>query len=394
MKVLYDYQAFQIQNHGGVSRGFAEVISRLRKFGIDWELAILDSSNVHLKECLPQIKLSGKFLTKLSFCQKHTLKGKGIFYNIMSKMHFLRNSNAINQKRALKSLEKGDFDIFHATFFNPYYLPNIKLLHGKPLVLTIHDMTPELFPEQYRKSNQIIDKKRLVKYASYIVVPSRKTLEDVVNILHFPKDKIKVIHWGADLLGEVYLNSLERIVDSPYLLYVGARDGYKGFRVFLKEFQKISINHPDLHLVCTGKDFNSSELNLILELGLNEKVVQKFVTKKELHSLYRYAKAFVYPSLYEGFGIPIFEAFSCKCPVFLNDASCFREIGMDAAIYFNQDKNVSNFSSVFEDFLNDEKNVRGEMIRLGMQRIKASSWEKTAQEYAEFYKAINNDNKK
>lgn len=393
MKVLYDYQAFQIQNHGGVSRGFTEVISRLNKFGVDWEIAIKDSNNVHLYESLPQVCLSGNFLTKLSFCQKHKMKGKGLYYDIMSNLHFLRNSDVVNKKKSLALLERGDFDVFHATFFDTYFLSKIECLSGKPLVITIHDMTPELFPEQYRGSKQIVDKKHLVKFASHIIVPSQNTKEDVVKMLQFPEEKIQVIHWGADLLDESYLDALDRLVFEPYLLYVGARDGYKGFSVFLKDFQKIAFLHPELRLVCTGKEFTLKELSLISELKLKDKVIQKFVTQKELHSLYRYAKAFVYPSLYEGFGIPIFEAFSCHCPVFLNDASCFREIGGNAAVYFNQDECKSNFSSVFEEYLKDEMNNRKELSSLSMQRIIASSWDKTAEEYANFYKSIINGDK-
>ena len=388
MKVLFDYQAFQIQNHGGVSRGFAEVISRLNSYGIDWEIAIKDSKNIYLRDLLPQILLSGKFETKLSFYKRYPFKGIGALYNLLKQFKLVRDSAGINKAVAISKIQEGQYDVFHATFFDCYFLEYIQLVKKEvPIVITIHDMIPELFPNTHN-NKQAEAKKELADYASYIIVPSYNTKADVVKLLHVDEKKIQVIHWGADVLSESYLNGLKKLVPYQYILYVGARAGYKGFETFVHEFKKINSWHPEIKLICTGIPFTKMEQKLINRLELSEKVYQMFVNQQELHALYKYAKAFVYPSLYEGFGIPIYEAFSCCCPTFLNDTSCFREIAGEGALYFNQDYTGSNFSTVFESYLINENDIRNDLIDNGLNIIKLASWNKTAQQYADFYKRI------
>lgn len=377
-----------MQSHGGVSRGFTEVISRLNKYGIDWKVAIKDSDNVYLKKLLTSVDLSDKFETKLSFCLKHSFKGKGMLYDVLSTCHFLRDSNRINQSAAVSEIKSGKYDIFHPTFFDPYFLNYREYIDNKPIVVTIHDMIPEIYPKEYEGSRQAENKRLVSKYADYIIVPSYSTKEDVIKLLNYPESKIKVIHWGADILSGDYLQSLKRLTTNDYLLYVGSRQGYKGFDVLLNEFAKIRQTYKNLHLICTGKPFSKDEIELINRLGLTNHVSQKFVNQMELHSLYHYAQAFVYPSLYEGFGIPIYEAYACHCPVFLNDASCFREVGEDAAIYFNQDRKSSNFCDKFNEYMKDEQGNKSLLIEKERKCIAKSSWEGTAKQYADFYKSI------
>lgn len=386
MKILYDYQAFGMQSHGGVSRGFVEMICRLKHFNIDWEIAIKETDNIYLKNKLPEIKLSGKFKTKTTFCNKYRFKGKGLLYDTLDKLCLIHNSDDVNQKYSIEKIKSGDYDIFHPSFFDTYFINFLD--RKKPLVLTIHDMIPEICKKIYGESLQVEQKRQLIKYATNVIVPSNNTKRDVVDILKFPEDKIKVIHWGADILSEDYLQSLKRMISNDYLLYVGSRLGYKGFDLLLKEFAKIRQTYKNLHLICTGKPFSKAENALINRLNLTNYVSQKFVNQMELHSLYHYATAFVYPSLYEGFGIPIYEAYSCHCPVFLNDASCFREVGEDAAIYFNQDRKSSNFCEKFIEYMIDEQGNKTMLIEKERKCIAKSTWDETAKQYADFYKSI------
>lgn len=388
MEVLYDHQAFQMQNHGGVSRGFAEVISRLSQNGVSWDIAIKDSKNVYLKESLADIKLSGKFLTLSTFCKDHSFPGRGRLYKILDKYKLIRNSFEVNQKYALSKIKEGNYDVFHPTFFDTYFLREVNFISNKPIVLTIHDMIPELFPGEYVGSTQAHDKKKLIKFATNVIVPTNNTKKDVVRILKYPEERIRVIHWGADLLPQGYLEGLQRLIPHDYLLYVGNRQGYKGFQMLIKEFFKIRQLHPNMYLVCTGKPFTENEKNMISNLNLAEYIIQRFANQRELHSFYRYAKAFVYPSLYEGFGIPIYEAYACQCPVFLNDKSCFREVGGDAAIYFNQDMYTSDFAGKFDEFISKENDYRAFLIPKEIECIKNASWDKTAKQYADFYKSL------
>lgn len=389
MKVLFDHQAFNMQKMGGVSRGFVEVVSRLKDFGIDWEISIKDCANVYLLERLPEVKLTGKFETKYDFRAKYPwLPLRGKIFEVLKYFYLVRSSEWINKRLSVRKIIEGNYDIFHATFLDTYFLKYLKYIGKKPLVITIHDMTPDLFPHLCYIPSHIVAKETLKKYASHIIVPSQNTKNDVVKILHYPEERIKVIHWGADILSEEYLNSLPRIVPQDYLLFVGGRGGYKGFNTFLSEFRKVHEKHSDLYLVCTGSPFREEEKQLIAKLGLTDYVRQQYVNQQELHSLYRYAKGFVFPSQSEGFGIPVYEAFSCGCPTFLNNATCFPEVGRNGAKYFQQDETSSTFSSVFFDYLEHEEAEKLAMTTEGLNIIKASSWEKTAQEYAAFYKEI------
>lgn len=388
MKVLFDYQAFGMQSHGGVSRGFVETICRLKPLGIDWEIAVKDSNNVYLSNLLPEVKLTDRYVTKYTFCNKYRFKGKGLLYDALKSLRIIHDSNLVNQKYSIEKIKEGDYDIFHPSFFDTYFLKYLSWIRNKPIVITIHDMIPEVYKDLYGTSLQVEQKKQLIKYASYVVVPSENTKNDVVRILKFPEEKIKVIHWGADILSEQYLAKLKPLVSYKYILFVGSRQKYKGFKVFLRQFMKVNQRHPNIHLICTGIPFNNEENKDIEKYNLKDKVFRIFVNQKDLHSLYKYAEAFVYPSLYEGFGIPIYEAFSCHCPVFLNDASCFREVGGDAAIYFNQDINDSNFSEIFEQYFLNKDLLRDDLIRKESKYIKANTWERVAKQYSDFYHSI------
>jgi len=121
---------------------------------------------------------------------------------------------------------------------------------------------------------------------------------------------------------------------------------------------------------------------LIEKLNLKERIIHTFVMTEELFNLYHHALAFVYPSEYEGFGMPILEAFACDCPVLLNESSCFREIGGDAALYFKMDSDKSNFVEVY----NTLQYQREMLIAKGRERLHNFSWEKSANKLADIYR--------
>ena len=119
-------------------------------------------------------------------------------------------------------------------------------------------------------------------------------------------------------------------------------------------------------------------------LGLEGAVSSRFVSDNQLAYLYQHALCFVFPSLYEGFGIPVLEAFASGCPVLLSNASCFPEVGGDAALYFDP-YNPEEMAKTIENVVSDS-NLRTQMIQRGHERVKAFSWDKTAAQTAEFYK--------
>jgi len=386
MRIFFDYQAFELQSIGGVSRSYAELISCLSQFECYCRLGIKESDNIYLRECGIPVKVK-----PLHYTYSRLFEGKKLFigqrFLTRKVLEILGHQNGglnINQEYCIKQLKRKSFDVFEPTFFGSYFLPYLK---GKPFVMTIHDMIPELFPQFFRRDDfQIIQKKLLCPLAAQIHVPSRKTKEDLVNILNIPSEKITVIpHGRPKFIPENYSES--PIFDFPYLLYVGDRFGYKNYSRFIKECSYIIQKFPELRVVCTGKAFSECEKAELAELGIATNVIHRFVNDETLKNLYHYAAAFVYPSAYEGFGLPILEAFTCECPVMLNNASCFPEVAEDAAIYFDINKDGDLYEK-FAVLYSSGNSSRKEMIQKGRVQAEKYSWEKSAELLKEVYDTL------
>ena len=383
MKVLYDHQAFTMQYFGGVSKCFCELISHLPS-EINAQISIIESNNIHLQDAnlCPNIKPVSYDIQ--TFISKYKFKGKGFLYSLVNNnLAFLPTTENLNRKRSIELIKNNNFDIFHPTFFDDYFL---KYLKGKPFVLTIHDMMPEIFPEYFKKNDsQIILKKKLIKEASAIIAVSEKTKSDIVEILNVPQNKIEVIYHGGPQIEIIKEKSLYNF---PYFLYVGQRWGYKNFTQLLKDFSILVKKQKSIKLVCTGPLFTQEEQLLINKYNLKENIVHHKASNHQLKILYANAIAFIYPSLYEGFGMPILEAFAYGCPVLLNNKSCFPEIASNSAIYFDSDNTYSNITDVMIDAINWSKDKRQNIINLGYERLKYFSWEKSARKLANLYKSI------
>ena len=145
--------------------------------------------------------------------------------------------------------------------------------------------------------------------------------------------------------------------------------------------------HRDLKIVCTGKPFTSEEIFFFEVFGMKERFIHLFVeTHQELLDLYHHAVAFAYPSSYEGFGIPILEAYTADCPLMLNRASCFPEIAGDAAIYFEMGKDSSDFEEKFEYVYHMNSLEREQLLAKQRERLKLYSWDKSALALAQVYR--------
>ena len=156
----------------------------------------------------------------------------------------------------------------------------------------------------------------------------------------------------------------------------------------LRSIAHVLFVHKDLKLICTGLQFNNSELQKIEELKLTNQVVHIFCQDLDMLRLYKGAKALIFPSLYEGFGIPILEAYATNCPLIINKKSCFPEIAGNAAVYFNLDKEQDNLGEVLEDFLYWDKIKVKELLGKQQERVKLFTWEKAANKLSKVYQEV------
>lgn len=382
MKILYDHQAFTYQKWGGVSKSFCELITH-RPMGMDYEISVVESDNVHLRESHLVDYILPVSRDLASFHSKHSFLGREKIYNFLGEVGFLHTAEVVNKRNSIKKIKEGDYDVFHPTFFDNYFLP---YLHGKPFVLTVHDLMPELF-DWYKKDPQIVNKPELCDKAAAIVAVSENTKKDLCRIYKVPENKVHVIYHGfPEQIKSVARD--KRVVENPYFLYVGRRDGYKNWSQTIMDFAEFHKNHPDVMMICTGTAFSKQETQLLRELHIDNVVRAIFASDIQMANLYTNAVAFIFPSLYEGFGMPILESFAYGCPALLNKKSCFPEIGGDAAIYFDSEQGKSNLLQKMEDAYSMTSAEREDIKAKGIQRLKKFSWSKSSEMLFNIYKGL------
>lgn len=375
-KVLYDHQIFTLQKYGGISRCFVELYKHMPD-SCGPTIAVRETENVYAQE-LKGVNPIG-YDYEHFICNRH-FYGKGHLHLWYDKLRKVKYYPDYNENYLSYLLRKGDFDVFHPTYFDDYFL---SYLNEKPFVLTIHDMIPELYPQYFGKDDfQIVKKKKLAPLASAIIAVSENTKKDIIRILNIPEEKIHVVYHGCSFPTA----GTEPTYSFPYILFVGERGLYKNFVPFVRSMELVMKKYKDLHVVCTGRPFNQEEIAFLQENGVEDRFQHCMVkTDEELYSLYHYALGFVYPSEYEGFGIPILEAYQADCPVILNRASCFPEIAGDAALYFSSEEELT---AQIERLLSMSEKDRNVLLVKQKNRLSRYSWEKSARQMAEIYQSL------
>lgn len=359
MKILYDYQILILQRFGGISRYYFELINSINK------------RTIHETEC-------HALFSKNYYFEKYFHKKSLVKYPA-------KTSRIINLSNEINTIirSKTKYDIIHPTYYNPYIINKFK---GK-LVITVYDMIHEIYPEMFSNDDQTANNKKKLIYASdKIIAISNSTKRDIMNIYHdLDPNKIVVVYLGNSLKFEKGSKIID-FLPKDYILFVGERKRYKNFENFLKAFN-ISTQNSSMNLICAGGGaFSKDEKAEIEAFGLTDKVHQYSFDDYELAYTYSKANCFVFPSKYEGFGIPILEAFACNCPAILSNTSSLPEIGGDAAVYFNPE-DVQEMASQISKVIYDNE-LRRELINKGSKRIKMFNWDKMADETIEVYKSI------
>ncbi|MDR0681006.1 MAG: glycosyltransferase family 4 protein [Dysgonamonadaceae bacterium] len=380
MKILYDHQIFTIQNFGGISRYFSQIVSNLPDH-VSTDISIRYSNNEYLNK-LNKISPLETFIDPLEkFAFGTTFRGKKKIFNFMEKKfpNKYQNYESKNKEISIAYLKKQDFDIFHPTYYDDYFL---EYIGNKPFVLTIHDMIHELYPEMINDTLLSIRKTHLAKKAAHIIAISENTKKDIIDILDVPEEKISIVYHASSLIEG------KRTVNLPpnYFLYVGERKNYKNFFFFALSIEQILKNQKDIYVVCTGRPFDTNEIQFLTELNIRDNFISVFVKDEEMFNVYNQAIAFVFPSYYEGFGIPILEAFESSCPIILSDTSCFPEIAQDCALYFSP-KNIKQLRQCLEKII-DDSSLKASLINKGKIRFRDFSWPDAANKTLDVYKRV------
>lgn len=376
MKIAYDSQIFCAQVYGGVSRYFCEIAPRIAKIS-DVQVSI--SAPMHINAYLAHVPpgiVSGFRAPDTDRFQTN----RGINYPRLA----LRGLGLIMGDWMLRAMKP---DIVHETYFSPYRLGSRRARR----VLTIYDMIHEKFAASFPHADKTARYKALAAArADHVICISESTRRDVIEILGLPPEKTSVIYLGFDLMGDAITHSNLVLPGSePYLLYVGNRGGYKNFLRLLEAYGTSPTLKAQYRLICFGGgEFSADESIAMQKLGLKSgQVMQLGGDDKLLGKLYTQASAFIFPSHYEGFGIPPLEAMSHDCPVVCSNTSSIPEVVGDAGEYFDP-ADTDGMRKAVERVVTSDSH-RKLLIAKGRERLKNFSWDRCAAETLAIYKMLN-----
>ncbi|WP_446011744.1 glycosyltransferase family 4 protein [Candidatus Electrothrix sp.] len=380
MNILYDHQIFMLQRFGGISRYYFELLQAADKL---YRPSV--EVRYHINHYIEDIKKSESYPWN---CEEsfggRSFTGKGIFCRFLERFTGGTDPWKENCLQIKKALHNEKIHVFHPTYYNDYYFNWIGEI---PSVITVYDMIHELFPDNFMDDFSTVElKKRAIFKAKHIIAISENTKKDIVEIYGIPEEKISVIHLASNL--NCYQSGKPPApVAERYILYVGMRSGYKNFYFFLRAVADLLKTDESLHLVCTGNPFDKKEMWFIDSLGIRrEQILQLFVSDDDLAYLYKNALLFAFPSLYEGFGLPVLEAFQYGCPTVLSRTGSLPEVGGDAALYYDP-KSIGEIRETVKNVIYNEQ-LRNSYIQKGYSRLKAFSWDKTRKKTAEVYEKI------
>jgi glycosyltransferase involved in cell wall biosynthesis len=288
-----------------------------------------------------------------------------------------------------KDVKKAKIDIFHGLSHElPLYLPkNVKT------VVTIHDLIHERYPEYYPYFDRKIYTwkfKRACEKADIVVAISEQTKKDIINFYNINANKIQVIYQSCH--PQFYTRNLNdsSVPQLPenYILYVGTINERKNLLNLVKAFQLIE-NQEDIHLVAVGNGgaYFEKVKKYVIENHLTQRV--HFLTKtdfKDFPYIYKKAKAFVLPSFFEGFGIPIIEAMWSGCPVIVSEGSCFAESAGEGALFINP-QSPDSIAMAIDKMLID-KDLRAAQILGGYQFVQKFHEKLIGEQWINLYKNL------
>ena len=363
MRVLFDHSVFSLQERGGISRYFCELVRNLQRYQKRSPRILAPCHQSALLREMEDLPVTGRYVPPLP----HTHRLRQWVNNCISTL-------------ALPTMRP---DIIHAT----YYLGKVRIPAGIPLVVTVFDMIHERFPQNLPPGEEFIAraKKECVERADHVICISEQTKRDLVDIIGIDEQKITVIYLGCSFPLDGGMDT-SPLVKEPYFLYVGNRGGIKNWMRFVEAFARSRRQGREFRLVCFGGGaLTDEELRMAGEFGIaSQNLIQIGGDDAVLENLYRHAVALVYPSLYEGFGLPLLEAMSCNCPVICSGSSSLPEVAGQAALFF--DPHSTEALRDCMERVADSTDLRKQLITAGRKQCRQFSWKRCAEETLQIYK--------
>lgn len=363
IRVVYDHQIFMWQNFGGISRYFVELATRIAAMpDYDAHIYAIGHVNEYLKVQPYKNVVCGmsrpkmNYVTRLSYQLTHAAWGG------------VRTRFAPH--------------ILHETYYSREGLPAGKARR----VTTVYDCIHERYPEMFPDTTEVLENKAAsIHRADHVFCISENTRRDVIKHYSVAPEKLSVVYLGSSLR---VTGELPRCpIAEPFVLFVGSRTEYKNFEGVVKAFADPQL-HRNFAVVCLGGGaFTLQEQEWIEAAGIPaDRVLQMSGDDTLLVSLYRQAVCMVYPSLYEGFGIPPLEAMEQGCPVICSNTSSLPEVVGEAAETLDP-SDPDALRQAFHKVLFSEERQQ-ELKRLGSERFKRFSWEQCARQTAEIYRTL------
>jgi glycosyltransferase involved in cell wall biosynthesis len=371
IKILLDPQVFY-QEFGGISRLFVEVYIRLKQSrDVDIDLPLIYSANGYLKAHQIRPSLVSKLLCN-RLVSKLALK--------LVKLETLLGLNWAYMRFKLKTKR---YDVVLSTYYDGYFLDLLK--PDTRLIVTVFDLIHENYLYREWDVTPILDQKKAMFQAAnrFIAISISTKMDLLANYPTINPDHVEVV-WLASGLKRPTNSPIGMDLPKWYVLFIGNRDSYKQFNWMVRKIAPwMRLN--GVALVCNGGGpFWDHERALLEELEIDAWVKHTSFSDDDLAHLYAQAIALVYPSQYEGFGLPVVEAMGCGCPVLVNANSSLPEVAGDAALYFQYTDN--SLPENLDQLLDSP--TRDRYVQKGFQQSCQFSWDKTAEGYLKVIKGV------
>ena len=363
MKILFDYNVFSLQKIGGVSKYFLEIFSIICR---QHDTKIV--APIHINDYLSEYK------SKNIFC----------FFKLKKQYRFTRKIiyfvNSIIFKLSIKIFNP---DIIHLTYFSQ----KIGFSKNCKIVITVYDLIHEIFEDDFNFGYSKKFKKNYILAADHIICISQNTKKDLINFYDVHDKKISVVSLGYNR-SKKFLKINDQFLEKPYLLYVGSRNNYKNFANFIIAYSYSSKLMRDFNILCFGGGgLSDLEKKFIKNLKINHLNIKCITgSDQELNYAYMNARAFICPSLYEGFGLTILESMNMNCPIVSSNAGSLVEVGGEAVEYFNP-KDTEEIKNKIEKIVYSDVNIDSQRKKF-KSNLEKFSWECAAKETMDIYEKL------